>query len=51
VVVAVAEVRELSPRVPVAPLGPAMTSTSSIFKMEEDAKAVHIYTGDPAKTV
>jgi hypothetical protein len=51
VVVAVAKLMELSPRVPVVPLGPAMTSTSSIFKMEEDTKAVHIYIGDPTKTV
>jgi hypothetical protein len=28
-----------------------MPSTSSIFKMDEDAKAMHIYTGDPAMTV
>jgi hypothetical protein len=45
------ELRELSLQVPTTPLDPSMPSTSSIFKIDEDAKAVHICTGDPAKTV
>jgi hypothetical protein len=46
-----AKLRELSLRVPMPPLGLALPSTSSIFNMDEDAKAVHICTGDLAKTV
>jgi hypothetical protein len=28
-----------------------MPSTSSVSKMDEDTKVVHIYIGDPAKTM
>jgi hypothetical protein len=49
--VTMAELRELSLQVPAALLSSAMPSTSSIFKMDEDDKAVHICTGDLAKTM
>jgi hypothetical protein len=40
--VTAAELRELSLQLPTAPLGLVMPSTSHIFKMDEDAKAVEI---------
>jgi hypothetical protein len=50
-VVAMAKLRELNLRVPTTPLDPALPSMSSIFKTDEDTKAAHICTRDPAKTV
>jgi hypothetical protein len=47
--VAMAELRELSLRLPTAPLGPVMPPMSGIFKMDKDAKDVQIYVGDPTK--
>jgi hypothetical protein len=49
--VIVAELRELSLRLPVTPLSPAMPPAPSIFKMGEDARAVQIDIDDPTKTV
>jgi hypothetical protein len=49
--VATAELRELSLRIPIAPLSLAMLLTSDVFKMDEDAKAIQIDAGNPSKTV
>jgi hypothetical protein len=46
-----AELRELSLRLPVTPLSPAMPPAPSIFKMGEDARVVQIDIDDPTKTV
>jgi hypothetical protein len=51
VVVTMAELRELSPRVPSMLLDLAMPLTSGSFKAIEDTKAVQIDAGDPAKTM
>jgi hypothetical protein len=49
--VTTAELRELSLRLPMALLGSEMPPTFNIFMANEDAKAVQINTGNPAKTV
>jgi hypothetical protein len=49
--IAVAELRELSLRIPTVLLSPAMPLTSSIFKTDEDAKAIQIDARNPAKTM
>jgi hypothetical protein len=49
--VTMAELRELSPRVPSVPLSLAMPPTSDSFKATEDAKAVQINVRDLAKTM
>jgi hypothetical protein len=49
--VAMAELRELNLRLPVAPLNPGMPSTFCAFKEDEDAKAMQINTENPVKTV
>jgi hypothetical protein len=51
VAVTMAELRELSPRVPSMLLNLAMPLTSGSFKAIEDTKAVQIDAGDPAKTM
>jgi hypothetical protein len=51
VAVNAAELREFSLWVPTPLLDPAMPSMSSIFKTDEDTKAMHICIRDPAKTV
>jgi hypothetical protein len=51
VAVTMTKLRELSLWVPTAPPNLAIPMTLSIFKMDEDAKAVQIDAGDPAKTV
>jgi hypothetical protein len=50
-VVAMAELRELSLWIPIVPPSLAMPTTSNVFKMEENAKAIQIIAKDPAKTV
>jgi hypothetical protein len=50
-VTATAKLSELSLWVPSAPLGTAMPHTYGAFKAAEDAKAVQIDAGDPAKTM
>jgi hypothetical protein len=50
-VIVVVEQRELSFCLPIVPLSPMMPPTSSVFKIDEDAKAMQINSGDPAKTV
>jgi hypothetical protein len=47
----VAELRELSLQLPMALLNLGMPPTFGIFKIDEDTKAVHIGTKNPAKTV
>jgi hypothetical protein len=49
--IAVVELRELSLRIPTVLLSPAMPLTSSIFKTDEDAKAIQIDARNPAKTM
>jgi hypothetical protein len=49
--VAMAVLRELSLRLPTTPLNPGMPPTSSIFKADEDTKAVPIDAEILAKTV
>jgi hypothetical protein len=49
--VTIAELRELSIRLPMALLGPEMPPMFSIFKADEDAKAMQINAENPAKTV
>jgi hypothetical protein len=51
VAVTMTKLRELSLWIPTAPPNLAIPMTLSIFKMDEDAKAVQIDAGDPAKTV
>jgi hypothetical protein len=51
VAVIMAELRELSLRLPMAPLNPGMPLTSNVFKADEDAKAVPIDVENSAKTV
>jgi hypothetical protein len=48
-VVAAAELRELSLRIPIALLSPSMPTKSGIFKTDKDAKAIQIDAGDPKK--
>jgi hypothetical protein len=45
------ELRELHLQLPTAPLSPVMPPTSSVFKADEDAKAVQIDIKNPGKTV
>jgi hypothetical protein len=49
--VATTKLRELSLWTPIAPPSLTIPTTSSIFKMDEDAMAVQIDAGDHAKTV
>jgi hypothetical protein len=49
--VTVAKLRELSLRLPMTSLNSEMPPTSRAFKADEDAKAMQIEAGSPAKTV
>jgi hypothetical protein len=49
--VVVAELRELSLWIPIAPLSLVMPPTSDVFKTDEDAKTIQIDARIPAKTV
>jgi hypothetical protein len=49
--VTMAELRELSLWIPMAPLSLEMRLTSSVFKTDEDARAMQIDAGNLAKTV
>jgi hypothetical protein len=49
--VIVAELREISFRVPTVSLSLAMRLTSGVFKATEDAQAVQIDAEEPTKTV
>jgi hypothetical protein len=51
IVVAATELRELSPRVPSAPLSLAMPPTSGVFKVAKDTKVGQIDAGDPTTNV
>jgi hypothetical protein len=50
-VVTTTKLRELSPRVPLAPLSPSMPLMLGAFIAADEAKVVQINAGDPAKTV
>jgi hypothetical protein len=50
-VVTTTELRGLSLRIPTAPSTLSMPMASSVFKTDEDAKAMQINAGDPTKTM
>jgi hypothetical protein len=50
-VVAAAELRELSLRLPATPLSPGMPPTLGVFKMGEDSRAMQIAIYNLTKTV